>query len=91
MLLAGSLGEPGEALHLGASAPSARPRVDGAQLMDVAIAKMRAFLNEQSAKTKTAPPGAVTSSGSSTEVASTRARWETPPLHIPLVGGRRSQ
>jgi hypothetical protein len=99
MLLASTLGEPGEPMHLG-TAPT-RPTIDGAQLLDLAIVKMRAFLDEQQAKTATqpdqppAPSAPTSSSSSSTATAATaptpppRPRVTTPPLRIPLIGSPR--
>lgn len=91
MLLASTLGEPGEPMHLGT--PPTRPTIDRAQLLDLAIAKMRAFVDEQEAKAAPPPaeakPAPASSSPSSTAAPRPRPPLTTPPLRIPLIGAPR--
>lgn len=72
IVLASALGEPGAPM----APPSAnRPRIDGGQLLDLAMVKMRAFLTEQDAA-QAAPP--VTPATSSTATTPTAANPTTP-------------
>jgi hypothetical protein len=66
--------------------------IDRAQLLDLAIAKMRAFVDEQEAKAAPpaeAKPAPASSSASSTAAPRPRPPLTTPPLRIPLIGSPR--
>ena len=99
ILLASALGEPGESMGPSpTSTAAAAPRIDGAQLLDLATVKMRAFLAELEAK-NAAPPATSTSSSSTAPAAaapaaptapsspSPRPRPRPPALRIPIIGG----
>lgn len=93
IVLASALGEPGAPM----SPPGAtRPRIDGGQLLDLAIAKMRAFLAEQDAAQAATPATSSTATTASNPTttatrpatpAISSPRPRQPPLRIPLVGG----
>jgi hypothetical protein len=99
IVLAGALGEPGAPM---VPPGATRPRIDGGPFLDVAIAKMRAFLAEQAAA-QPAPPATSSSSTAPTASTATTASKTTatpaissprprqPPLRIPLVGGFASK
>jgi len=98
ILLASALGEPGESMGPSpTSTAAAAPRIDGAQLLDLATVKMRAFLAELEAK-NAAPPATSTSSSSTAPAAavapaaptapsSPSPRPRPPALRIPIIGG----
>jgi len=93
IVLASALGEPGAPM----TPPTGpRPRIDAGQFLDLAIAKMRAFLDEQAAPASASPAApAPDPTGSTATPASDRAATTTPTsrsrpapaLRIPLVGG----
>jgi len=102
ILLATALGEPGESMGGPTAAATGAPRVDGAQLIDLATAKMRAFLSELEAR-NAAPPATPTSSSSTAPAAAAAPpatapaapaapspaspRPRPPALRIPIIGG----
>jgi len=82
ILLASTLGEPGEPMAPPGLA-SRTPRIDGAQLMDLALVKMRAFLAELEAKAPTSAASPASTNPPRSSTASTRPRG----LQIPILGG----
>lgn len=99
IVLASALGEPGA--PMAPTPPSGpRPRIDAGLFLDLAITKMRAFLDEQAAAQPGSPaspapaPAADGTSSTATPAptpapttAPTSRSRPAPALRIPLVGG----
>lgn len=87
IVLASALGEPGAPM---APPTGPRPRIDAGQFLDLAIAKMRAFLDEQAAPAPASPASPTSDPPASDRAPTTpptsRSR-PAPALRIPLVGG----